>query len=334
VKKSCVSTNEKMIYTDHLSEKYQKVYIEHIPLDKYSAGNTGIPYTWSYTSKVDGPHIVIFGIMHGNELVGAHVLSRILDREFRPARGKITFCFGNIEAYKHFDPLKPQWFRFIDTDINRIWGPELDDPTLNGMEYLRARELRPIIDAADAALDIHTMHCNGVTTAITGINPNAEDLAIALPNVQMVMRGTGMDKERLRLREYSRFQNSTSSALCLQIQCGQHWRPESIEAGYQAVLSFIDHYKMLPEAFRSDFKPDHTKHILEISELIWAHTGDFHYMDDYENGRCFPHKGTLVAMDGDKEIRSPHDEAYLIMPGHFRRIGFTVGRFGRKIERN
>jgi hypothetical protein len=45
-----------------------------------------------------------------------------------------------------------------------------------------------------------------------------------------------------------------------------------------------------------------------------------------------PEAGTLVARDGDSEVRTPHPDTYMVMPASeaFRKRGQTAVRFGRR----
>jgi predicted deacylase len=48
-------------------------------LDRWAAGNTGIPYVWTFGSKRAGPHVLVQALTHGNEVCGAIALDWLLD---------------------------------------------------------------------------------------------------------------------------------------------------------------------------------------------------------------------------------------------------------------
>src|SRR5215469_16815372 len=83
---------------------YTTPLIELTPpdLSPYRAGNTGIPYAWSFAAAAPGPHVMLNALTHGNEICGAIALDRLLRAGLRPARGKLTFCFANVAAYEGF----------------------------------------------------------------------------------------------------------------------------------------------------------------------------------------------------------------------------------------
>src|SRR5277367_5304043 len=47
------------------------VDVEFPDLSGYTAGNTGIPYVYTFDSGVAGPHVMINALTHGNEVCGA-----------------------------------------------------------------------------------------------------------------------------------------------------------------------------------------------------------------------------------------------------------------------
>ena len=68
-------------------------------LEPYAAGNTGIPYAWTFTAGRAGPHVLLQALTHGNEACGAIALDRLFREGVAPARGTLTLAFANTEAY-------------------------------------------------------------------------------------------------------------------------------------------------------------------------------------------------------------------------------------------
>jgi succinylglutamate desuccinylase len=53
----------------------------------------------------------------------------------------------------------PDKTRFVDQDFNRLWtAAKLDDLATRSSELNRARAMRPVVDAVDLLLDLHSMH--------------------------------------------------------------------------------------------------------------------------------------------------------------------------------
>ncbi len=312
---------------DDLSRRYTVVEVPPVAIAAYAEGNTGIPYVWSFEAEAPGPHVVVCAIMHGNEIAGAAVLDRLLREGVRPAHGRLTLIFGNPEAYARFDPARPYENRFVDIDMNRIWGAERLDPARNEYEIRRARELFPVIDSADALLDIHTMQGQGPAVALVNGTRNALPLAAKLKAVGFVLYGKMPDSDRLRIRDLPHFMGDSDGPLALQIEAGQHWSRQAVEVADRITRQFLDVYGILPAPRNA--APGARQKTLEVVQTVFSRTGRFTYAQDFHSGHYFPTAGTLIGHDEDGEIVTPQDGCYLIMPVHFRRPGGSVGRFAR-----
>ena len=126
-------------------------------ISAYRTGNTGVDYFISFDGPVDGPHAMITALMHGNELCGAVVLDELLRSGFRPARGRLSLGFCNVEAFLSFDVNRPTLSRFLDEDMNRLWETQILRSDRNTREARRSRKIQPLLDDVDMLLDIHSM---------------------------------------------------------------------------------------------------------------------------------------------------------------------------------
>ena len=125
----------------------------------HERSNTGIAYVHTFDSGIEGPHVMINALTHGNEVCGAIVVDALLRANLRPRHGKLTLAFANVDAYQRFDASKPDASRFVDQDFNRVWTANtLDDTSRDSSELRRARAMRPVIDTVDLLLDLHSMH--------------------------------------------------------------------------------------------------------------------------------------------------------------------------------
>jgi len=315
---------------DDLSRLYKKVEYAPADISQYAAGNCGTPYVWSYEADQLGPHVMICGIMHGNEIAGAEILVKMLESKVRPSKGKLTFCFGNPDAYMRFDSSAPYLNRYVDTDINRVWGAELDDPNNQVSEVLRARELRPIVDTVDYLLDIHTMQGRGRPVALMRGKPAALDLVSNITSIPFVLTGEMHQAERLRLRDYGQFGDPSNKAVAIQLEAGQHWQSSAVAEGEHITMEFLASTGVLPRRSQSRVQQ---QTYLEVVEIVLPKGGVFEYAEDFENGAFFPKRGALLGHAGPDrtEVLTPVDDCYFIMPVHFRLDGGSCGRFAKEI---
>jgi succinylglutamate desuccinylase len=297
-------------------------------ISPWLAGNTGIPGFTTRDSGAPGPHVVLIALIHGNELAGAIVLDQMLRSGVQPAIGKLTFGFANHAAFARFDPGNPIASRFVEEDLNRVW----DDTQLFGvrrsLELDRAREIRPLIDTADVVLDLHSMLWPSDPLLLCGATAQGRRLALKLGTPAMVVADPGHAGGK-RLIDYARFSEAACAAACILVEAGQHWEQATI-AQMQATIQMLLHHTGLKPL--SGTRAPAKSRFAEVSHVVTAKTNRFVFTKPYRGGDVIRKSGTLIAHDGDAEIRSPYDDCLLIMPSHKPSHGHTAIRLAR-IER-
>nr|MBP8141579.1 succinylglutamate desuccinylase/aspartoacylase family protein [Acidovorax sp.] len=123
-------------------------------LSAYRQGNAGIDYVHRFGSGKPGPHVLINALTHGNEICGMVAATHLLDTGIRPLVGTLTISFANVAAYESFDPARPFESRQLVHNLNRVWSIDELEGVQDSPELRRARELRPVVSAADHILDI------------------------------------------------------------------------------------------------------------------------------------------------------------------------------------
>ncbi len=306
--------------------------LELLPIDisRFRAGNTGIPYVTTLDSGTQGPHVLIMALTHGNEVCGAHALSWLVDQGLQPRRGKVTLAFGNVDAYAAFDPDNPGASRFLDEDMNRVWGRDILDGPRQSRDLARARVLRPIVEQADLLLDIHSMQTNCPALMLCGVHAKGRTLAAALGVPPLVVSDSG-HKAGPRMRDFLGFGEEESSKTALLVECGQHWKSESREMAIQTSLRFLRATGTVdPDwlASRVDAQSP-TQRFVRVTEAVTITTPKFHFLDDFEGMEVIARAGTVIAMDGNQPVLTPYDDCTLVMPSRRQIVGQTAVRFGR-----
>jgi len=302
-------------------------------IDRWAAGNTGLPYVWSFDSGRPGPHAAIQALTHGNEVCGAIVLDFLLGDGVRPARGKLSFCFANVAAYHSWNPAAPFKSRFVDEDFNRVWGPAVLDGDRDSVELRRARELRRFYDTVDYLLDIHSMSDPCPPLMLAGARRKGVDLALALGFPAHIVVDAGHAAGR-RLRDYGPFDDPGDPRAALLIECGQHWTAESPAVALQASLRFLRHFGLAGADVLErhlDRREAPRPCVIEVTESIPIRSDAFSFVWPQDGSLAVvPRAGSLVARDGEREIRTPYDACALVMPMRRRaKPGDTAVRMGR-----
>ncbi|MBB6561756.1 putative deacylase [Acidovorax soli] len=288
--------------------------LEVLPRDlsAYRKGNTGIDYVHRFESGRPGPHVLINALTHGNEICGMVAATHLLDTGVRPKIGTLTVSFANVEAYEAFDIERPYENRQLVHNLNRIWSPEMLDGSEYSPELRRARELRPVLAAADSILDIHSTRA---PVQPFWVYPEfarnaALTLAVGSPLVHLVMPpgaapGTGV-------MSYARHGDPAGDSLgAVVVECGQHFARSAAELATDVTLRFLAHHGLI-EALPApaDAAPARRFRLLEV-HLV--QTPQFAFTRPVIGFETFA-KGELIATDSGKEIRSPCDGCTIFMP--------------------
>jgi hypothetical protein len=298
-------------------------------IGRWVEGNTGIAGFTTRTSDMPGPHVALLGIAHGNEIAGAIVLDRLLRAGLAPTRGKLTFGFINLAAYERFDPRQPTASRFVDEDINRVWDAAVLDGPRRSVELDRAREIRPLIDTVDVLYDLHSMLWPSDPLILCGASPKGRHLAFGAGVPGLVVADHGHVGGK-RLIDYMRFADAATPFSASLVEAGQHWNTATVDTMLASVGGLMRHLDMAAHHPALPPPPLCVNHrFAEVTMVVTAATTNFVFVQPYRGGDIIPRRNTLIALDGETEIRTPHDDCLLIMPSLRPSRGHTAVRLAR-----
>jgi predicted deacylase len=302
-------------------------------LAPWRAGNTGVPGFTTRAGARPGPHVALVALVHGNEIAGAIVLERLLAAGLRPLRGRLTCGFANLAAFDRFDPAQPTASRFVEEDMNRLWDvPVLDGPR-RSLELDRARVIRPLIDTVDVLLDLHSMLWASEPLLLSGGTPKGRDLALAIGQPELVVADEGHVSGR-RLIDYDRFADPLAPQVALLVEAGQHWAEPTVAMTLASVAGLLRHLGMaaehpaLPPPPPARVRP----RFAEVTTVVTAATANFAFVRPFRGGDVIAERDTLLAIDGEAEVRTPHDDCLLVMPSLRPSRGHTAVRLARVLR--
>ena len=305
-----------------------EVRISAPDLYDWRAGNTGIPGVTTRDSGKPGPHAVLLAITHGNEIGGAIALDRLLRAGLMPSTGRISFAFVNLAAYDRFDPAHPTASRFIDEDLNRIWDESVLDGPRHSIELNRARELRPLIDTADVLLDIHSMLWDADPLMLCGGSARGRDLARRIGSPPLIVADAGHVNGK-RIIDYTRFVEPEASSTANLVEAGQHWQPSTVTVALDCVAGLLRGMGMAGLDAPLPLAASIPQRMAEVTQTVTALTGKFAFVQPWRGGDIVPTRNTLLALEGETEIRTPHDDCLLVMPSLRPTRGHTAVRLAR-----
>lgn len=311
------------------------VELARLDLSAYARGNIGIPYVWQFRAATPGPHVWINALTHGNEICGAYALDRLLQEDFRPQRGTLSLSFANADAYLAKSADFPLGQRYLDEDLNRVWG-RLDQPART-REGRRAQALRPIAETADVLLDIHAMTHPTEPLAILGLArqsaavERAQMLAMRLGFPRLFVADGG-HQSGTRLRDYGGFAAREGERTALLVECGGWWEKRSADHAIDITRRLLATLGLSEETHGSAYgQADNGRplRLVETVETVTARTDNFSFVKRFHGDEIIERAGTIIAHDGGKPVTTPVDHCFLMFPDANPRPGLTAVRLCR-----
>jgi Predicted deacylase len=279
----------------------------------YRISNTEVDYIHQFESGKSGPHVMISSVVHGNELCGAIAVDHLLQKNVRPLKGKLSLAFMNVEAYLSFDPDNPSASRYLDEDFNRLWTKEVLAGNRDSIELRRARQVLPVLDTVDLLLDIHSMQTATTPLMMAGPLDKGCEFAKKLGIPEVVVMDFGHKAGR-RMREYEGFSDPESNKNALLIECGQNWAQSSADLAITASWRFLMMLGLVSEenaAAHLRIESPFEQRIIKVSGPYTIRNNDFSFKKPYLGLEEIPSAGTVIANDGEKEVKTPYDNCVL-----------------------
>ena len=285
-------------------------------LQPYRRGNVGIDFVHRFESGRPGPHVLVNALTHGNEFCGMVAATHLLDSGVRPKIGTLTVSFANVAAYQSFDTARPFDSRQLVHNLNRIWSAEHLDGAEDSPEHRRARELRPVVAAADHILDIHS---TSQDVQPFWVYPQFERnaaaaLAIARPQVHLVMpQGLGSGTP---LIQHGPHGTPGHHGVAMVAECGQHFKQASANLAIEVALDFLAHFGLIDP--RPKVVPPQQR--FELLQTWVIKTPEFRFVRPLIGFESFA-EGELIATDGEHEIRALCPGCTVLMPARVPIVG-------------
>jgi len=294
-------------------------------LRPWLGGNCGIPGVWSFSAAAPGPHVALVALTHGNEIAGAIVLADMLGAGISPQRGRLSLIFANTEAFMAFDPEDPTATRYLDEDLNRLWGEDRLQSPRDSREMRRVRELLPVIENVDVLVDLHSMLWPSDPLTLVADTQPAIKLSLSLGTPRLTVADPGHISGR-RLVDHARFTKPGSRAAAVLVEAGQHWEAATVAAMAQTARRALGLFDIAgPEPAPRPEPPL----LARVTETVTATSHNFMFLREFRGGEVIPEAGTVIAHDGAREIHTPHDDCLLVMPTPVAPRGHTAVRLAR-----
>ena len=277
---------------------------------------------WQFSAPHSGPHVVVLGGVHGNEVTGVMLVEQLrADLEsgaLALAAGSLTLVVGNPRAVElGTRGSKPH------ADLNRSFtATALDTNGEDTYEAQRARELAPIIAASDIVIDLHAT------------NKPSDPFAIAVVDTAEHRKLCGLFRcDKLLLvsddviggttAAYAEAQGSIG--LCFESGwAGDLTRVDAMRVSVEAILARVGVLAARPATV-------HPQAVYALAEAILLTDRGFAFAQSRGERSFEPFsEGDLIGVYGETQLRAPYD-GVLMFPKvpELWKVGSTVAFLAR-----
>jgi len=285
-----------------------------------------------YEGEENGPLLVVFGGIHGNEPSGVRALTMMFKMlEVEPItnpsfsyKGTLLGLIGNRQSY-----VLQQ--RFITRDLNRTWTDENVERIMNtnkGLLQTEALELREILDLIHAelqsnnyskliVLDLHTTSSYGGIFTLPSNDPESTRISLELhaPVIEGMLEGI----EGTTLH-YFRHDNFDLPTVAVVFESGQHTEDLSVNRAIAAITNCMRTIGSINpnivENVHDSLLIEYSSNLPKLSKLHSMHPiakGDeFRMKPNYKNFQVVS-KGEILAEDQNGLISAGAD-GMVLMP--------------------
>lgn len=252
-----------------------------------------------FKSSQPGPTAGLLCMTHGNERAGLQCISRLLSTLQNLTRGRVIVTCNNILATE-------QNKRFLEEDMNRVFSPQRR--IADSLEARRVRELLPVFDQMDIAIDLHSV--------ITTPNP---------PSFTVIPGGTDSQIQLARQIDvpyhvlYPRYVNGTGSTSDYFVEKGKACL--TLEAGFEPEIDIekltlnVRRYLKYAGVLDAEIPPPQQDGVfLELSQMEYVkNPASFQYASTFKRRAFRPiQKDELIATDEDGYEYRSQDDSYLL----------------------
>jgi succinylglutamate desuccinylase len=270
----------------------------------------------------DGPRVVFFSGIHGNEVSGVHAIEKLLFDFFAGVRvlkrGILTLVRANEQALAAER-------RYIKLNMNRLFREAYDDGVdRTCYEFLRTQQLKPLLEACDYFLDFHSAPSAQAPFLVA--ERKAVDFYSKLGIGQII---TGWSKFSAGSigGDTENFAGS-HGAIAATLESGSHFDRSAIDVSCRTAIAVLQLLDMIEPASP---EPVVEPTIVDMYAVVTKDFADFRYAGEVTNFRPLEN-GEVYAYQNGRPLTVAED-SYLLIPmkPEETRIGEEVGYLGRGV---
>lgn len=269
--------------------------------------NVELDYSFQIESGFEGPHIVLIGALHGNEIMGVEAIVKLVsfmeNKGLNLKKGTLSCILGNPLAYE-------KGIRFFEQNMNRAF---LQDP-LDTYEGRRVRGIRSFFEKQsklDFLLDLHSVSSGDFKMCAYLESQEAQEEALQFSPLNMHFVVDPKAVPGSSCEEGQKF-----GAVSFILECGNHLLPQTVDTALAHIVDLLVNLEMIDLADFKDLvwfdKLSQEVVIYKTLEKIIPEEG-FQFADEMVTTGSFVQKGEIYAFSKTREYLAPYN-CYIVMP--------------------
>ncbi len=269
-----------------------------------------------FISAKPGPHVLMLGAIHGNEVCGPRALHKLIE-EFDSGKrqllkGSCTIVpVCNQKAYE-------QNKRYIDENLNRIFHPH---DALTSHERALAQQLAPLVHDCDYMIDIHSMQSEGEPFVFLNYETIASEQLCHALGLKWILTGwpelykNHPDHLSCCTQTYADKWGKPNAL----VECGQNGDPKADVVAYDVTLRSLRHLGLLDVAIDL---PAVKPQLLKLTQVFFRKSEADKFAKVWKNFEAIKKNEILAYRNGkiDESICAPHD-GVIVFPSPISAIG-------------
>lgn len=280
------------------------------------------PQVVEFSGPEEGPKLLIFGAIHGNEPAGTRAIEKIIEeinaKKTILTKGSLTFVpICNPKAYESNQ-------RGVeDKNLNRVFRHH-DEPQY--YEQYLANFLTPLVDDCDYLLDLHTFTAEGPPFVFEDYKADgyremalAQGITYILSGWPSLYRGDAQNE----FYDTSRYAYEKGK-VTVTSECGQHEDINAPELAYQCIYRTLVWLGMIKAESLKPIQPI----IVEMQEVIYRRKEEAIFLKAWKNMDLVKKDQAIACLSNGETLRAPGD-GVIIMPKSTAKPDEELYYFGR-----
>ncbi len=285
----------------------------------------------SFHALNSGPHFVVLGAIHGNEVCGPRAINKIIklfeSEQIHLTHGTVTFIpICNPKAYKRNE-------REYERNLNRHLYPKTE---INAYEDRIDPILCDTLKTADYLLDLHSYQSDGDAFIFLGGQNSKEEAFARNLGVDHFIYGwaeafgnSSQTEEQIKAAMGTTEFTRQFGACAVTLECGNHRNENADHIGAQAILNGLSHLEMITGHYAHQ-KKSNQQHCAKMKKVFYKEAeGEW-----IKQWKHFDHvkQGEILIKYKDGTTITADEDGFLILPKDFATIGGEWIYFGVESE--